>query len=56
MAVNYTITWEEKWRDAQRPRTGHQCPRCGVAYSIDKNLSEGYQVTDNCECHKKETD
>ena len=51
MAVNYTISWEHKWRDEQRSHTLLQCPMCGVAYDIDKNLSYGYQVTDNCECH-----
>lgn len=52
MAVNYTISWQDKFDDGQRSVTRYQCPLCGEAYDIDKNLSDGYQVTDNCDCHE----
>ena len=56
MTVSYTISPQEKVEDGERYDTLYQCPVCGIAYDIDKNLSWGYQVTDNCESHKKDTD
>ena len=53
MAVSYTITPEAYAEDGERGDTLHQCPLCGIAYDIDRNLSWGYQVTDNCDCHDK---
>lgn len=49
--ISYTITTAERLEDGERGMSEHSCGLCGVDYDIDKNLSEGYQVTDNCECH-----
>ena len=58
MAVSYTITSLDMVEDGNRYDTLHQCPLCGIAYTIVRNLSGGnwlttggYLVTDNCNCH-----
>ena len=62
MAVSYTITSQDMVEDGDRYDTLYQCPLCGIAYTIVKNLSGGnwvttldptggYLVTDNCTCH-----
>jgi hypothetical protein len=51
MSVSYTISWQDKVEDGERGESIYQCPLCGIDYDIDRNLSWGYQVTDNCNCH-----
>ncbi len=61
MAISYTITSQDMVEDGDRCDTLHQCPLCGIAYTIVKkrtnirNQTGDYLVTDNCDCHDDHT-